>query len=133
MTSVHSAVQINVFKGCVNENRAHATFDHVYLGSIVQCIYFRISSELTNFADANAVNRNPTSAAAAAPAAPAARKKDSSFNIDHLVSSSVRPPPRQKVGAPCLKGTVIAPQPPQPPRSSNLLQLLNDPPKKQQE
>ena len=80
------------------------------------CLYFRISLEFTNFADPNAVNRNPTVTASAA-------KKKNSYNIDHLVSSSSSsrtPQPK-----------VIAPHP--PPRSSNLLQLLNDPPKKQQE
>ena len=32
---VYSAVQINVVKSCVNYNRTHATFDHVYLDSRV--------------------------------------------------------------------------------------------------
>ena len=65
--------------------------------------------------DPNAVNRNSTTAAASA-----AKKRDS-FNIDHLVSSPSSRTPQPKGIA----------QPPQP-RSSNLLQLLNDPPKKQQ-
>ena len=65
--------------------------------------------------DPNAVNRNPTTTAASA-----AKKRDS-FNIDHLVSSPSSRTPQPKVIA----------QPSQP-RSSNLLQLLNDPPKKQQ-
>ena len=71
------------------------------------CLYFRISLKFSNFADPNAVNRNPTVTASAA-------KKKNSYNIDHLVSSSSSsrtPQPK-----------VIAPHP--PPRSSNLLQLL---------
>ena len=72
-------------------------------------------SKSTSFPDPNAVNRNSTTAAASA-----AKKRDS-FNIDHLVSSPSSRTPQPKVIA----------QPTQP-RSSNLLQLLNDPPKKQQ-
>ena len=42
----NSVVQINVVKGCVNYDHAHATFDHVYLDSRVESseMYFQSQS-----------------------------------------------------------------------------------------
>ena len=38
----YSAGQINVVKGCVNQNRAHATFEHVFLASRVEIEIFAL-------------------------------------------------------------------------------------------